>query len=330
MPKISIIIPIYGVEKFIEQCAKSLFSQTMDELEYIFIDDCTPDDSIRILEDVLTRYPHRISQTRIVKMAKNSGLPAVRRYGISLAKGDYIMFCDSDDWVDIHICDELYSKAIIQDSEAVFCDYYRSIDTYQNYVKRDLNNIHDILSLQKYIVKNRCWNVWAIIVKRSIYLREQIIYPIYNNAEDAVLICQLLFFIKSFAYVDKGLYFYRYNPKSITCKMDINSIEDRVNDQKNNIILLEQFYKRQDCLKLSIYKNILTALKLNCVSHYFPISNNKIYVNKARDLFPNLNFKTVVFNTYISLRLKLLFIISNFGFYSKIKAFFNYIKQYHS
>lgn len=322
MPKISIIIPIYNAEKFIEQCAHSLFAQTMDELEFIFIDDCTPDDSITIIENVLTYYPHRISQTRIVRMAENSGIAAVRRYGISLATGEYVMFCDSDDWVDIHICDELYSKASIHNSDVVFCDFYRSTDTDQNYVKRELNNIQDIFSLQKYIIKNQYWTVWAIIIKRSIYLRNEIIYPSYNNAEDAILICQILFYIKSFAYVNKGLYFYRYNPKSISCKMDINSIEFRVNEQKGNIMLLEQFYKKQDCLKLEIYKKILTALKLNCISHYFPISNNTIYVNKARNLFTNINYKTIVLNPYISSRLKFLFIVWDCGLYHKIKAMF--------
>ena len=310
------------MEKFIEQCARSLFAQTMNELEFIFIDDCTPDNSIAIIEKVLTRFPHRISQTRIVSMAENSGIAAVRRYGISIATGEYIMFCDSDDWVDIHICNELYNKAVIQDSDAVFCDFFKSTDADQIYVKRELNNIQDILSLQKYIIKNQFWTVWATIIKRSIYLQNEIIYPSYNNAEDAVLICQLLFYIKSFAYVDKGLYFYRYNPKSISRKMDISSIEFRVNEQKGNIVLLEQFYKKQNCIKRGIYKNILVALKLNCISHYFSISNNMIYVNKARRLFTNLDYKTIVLNPYISSRLKFLFIIWDCGLYTKIKAIF--------
>ena len=68
MPKVSVIIPVYGVEKYIERCARSLFEQTLDDMEFIFIDDCTPDGSINILSNVLESYPLRIKQTQIVKM----------------------------------------------------------------------------------------------------------------------------------------------------------------------------------------------------------------------------------------------------------------------
>ena len=62
MPKVSVIIPVYGVEKYIERCARSLFKQTLDDIEYLFIDDCTPDDSVDVLRNVLEEYPNRKSQ----------------------------------------------------------------------------------------------------------------------------------------------------------------------------------------------------------------------------------------------------------------------------
>ena len=118
MTKVSVIIPVYGVEKYIARCAHSLFSQTMREgIEFIFIDDCTPDRSIDILCEVLEQYPHRKAQTRIVKMPTNSGLPAVRRHGIQLAKGDYIIHCDSDDWVDIRMYETMYRKAMEENAD---------------------------------------------------------------------------------------------------------------------------------------------------------------------------------------------------------------------
>jgi glycosyltransferase involved in cell wall biosynthesis len=89
MPKVTVIIPIYGVEKYIERCATSLFKQTLDDIEYIFIDDCSPDNSVNILKQVLEKYPHRQKQTTIYSMPTNSGLAAVRRHGINSAGGVY-------------------------------------------------------------------------------------------------------------------------------------------------------------------------------------------------------------------------------------------------
>ena len=77
--KVSILVPIYGVEKYIEQCAISLFSQTYEDVEYIFVNDCTPDNSISILEKVLANYPERKSQTKIINHPENRGLGAGRK-----------------------------------------------------------------------------------------------------------------------------------------------------------------------------------------------------------------------------------------------------------
>ena len=81
MPKVSVIVPVYGVEKYMERCARSLFEQTLDDIEYLFIDDCTPDRSIEILQQVLEEYPHRKPQVTIHRMEQNSGQAAVRKWG---------------------------------------------------------------------------------------------------------------------------------------------------------------------------------------------------------------------------------------------------------
>ena len=72
-PKVSIIVPIYRVEEYIERCAESLFAQTFDDIEYIFVDDCSPDKSVEILQRTLEKYPHRKRLTRIERLSSNSG-----------------------------------------------------------------------------------------------------------------------------------------------------------------------------------------------------------------------------------------------------------------
>ncbi len=79
MPKVSVVVPIYKTEQYIDKCASCLFAQTLDDIEFIFINDCTPDKSMDVLLNTLDKYPNRKSQTRIVNFSTNCGLAAVRR-----------------------------------------------------------------------------------------------------------------------------------------------------------------------------------------------------------------------------------------------------------
>lgn len=103
MPKVSVIIPVYGVEKYIERCVRSLFEQTLDDIEYIFVDDCCLDRSIEILDNVIKEYPNRRTDIKIVHHKENKGLAQARQSGIKVATGEYFVHCDSDDWVTL-IC----------------------------------------------------------------------------------------------------------------------------------------------------------------------------------------------------------------------------------
>ncbi len=96
--KVSIIVPIYNVEKYIERCAVSLFEQDFEDIEYIFVNDCTPDNSVEILEKVIEKYPNRKSHLKIVHHKENKGLGSARNTGLEQATGNYILHIDSDDW----------------------------------------------------------------------------------------------------------------------------------------------------------------------------------------------------------------------------------------
>ena len=126
MPKVSVIVPVYGVEKYIERCARSLFEQTLDDIEYLFIDDCTTDRSIEILQQVLEEYPQRKPQVTIHRMEQNSGQAAVRKWGMQNATGEYVIHCDSDDWVDTDMYRAMYEKAKEEDADVVLCGFVRS------------------------------------------------------------------------------------------------------------------------------------------------------------------------------------------------------------
>lgn len=94
---ISILVPVYGVEKHIEECAVSLFSQSYKDLEYVFVDDCSPDSSIDVLRNVLLRFPERKGQVNIIRHECNRGLGAARKTALDAATGEYVIAVDSDD-----------------------------------------------------------------------------------------------------------------------------------------------------------------------------------------------------------------------------------------
>lgn len=150
MVAVSVCIPVYKVEKYIEKCARTLFEQTMtDGIEFIFVNDCTPDKSIDVLEKVLEEYPHRKAQTRIIHHEKNRGPVAARNTAIKNASGNYIICCDSDDWIDLELYETMYRKALETDADVVCCSmiWKRKItskiipviaDTPAEYVKKNV------------------------------------------------------------------------------------------------------------------------------------------------------------------------------------------------
>lgn len=107
---VSVLVPIYGVEKYIERCAVSLFEQTYEDIEYIFVNDCTKENSIAILKEVIERYPIRKPQVRIIEHEQNKGLGKARNTAVAAALGDFLVHIDSDDYVDVNMVTMLVEK----------------------------------------------------------------------------------------------------------------------------------------------------------------------------------------------------------------------------
>lgn len=240
MPKVSVIIPVYGVEKYIERCARSLFEQTLDDIEYLFIDDCTPDKSVEILKRVLEEYPQRKSQVVIHRMEKNSGQAAVRKWGMLNATGEYVIHCDSDDWVDVHMYEEMYNKAIEEDADVVVCDFCSTDCENEQYSKGLISK-----ERENVIVDVLLWRIagclWNKLVRRKEYTDHDLNYPTHNMGEDAALIVQILWNAKRISYLPKPLYYYYTNPTSITKDVTDEKIRKRFLQATANVEIIEQF-----------------------------------------------------------------------------------------
>lgn len=322
MPKVSIIIPVYGVEKYIERCARSLFEQTLDDIEYLFIDDCTPDKSVEILKRVLEEYPHRKSQVVIHRMEQNSGQAKVREWGMRNATGEYVIHCDSDDWVDVHMYEKMYKKSVSADYDIVVCDYYES-DGISHVRKNEYISDKVEETMSSILLKKTHSVLWNKLVKKSIYNNE-IIYPIANNAEDYALLVQLAYHSKSFGYVNEPLYFYFYNTSSLTKVMTNENLINRFNQSVSNIGIVESFLRKNqslakysdelDCIKV-IEKEIL-------ISSSFDKELYKKWAGAYKEIFPR-----ILLNNKINLRRKLIFMGIKYRIYPLIRFMLNLLNR---
>lgn len=295
MPKVSVVIPVYGVEKYIERCARSLFEQTLDDIEYIFVDDCTPDNSISILRKVLSEYPNREKQVKILRHEKNKGLVQARQTGLKIASGEYIAHCDSDDWVDVHMYEEMYNKAIDEDADVVVCDYVVTNDTS---IIKTINACH--AKSAKQLIENCLfqrdpWSLWNKLFNRKVYYNIE--YPKGAMGEDMATTIQLLWNCKTLSYINKPYYQYFYNSESITKVCTRDSCISKFNQLSCNTTIVMNFIKNK---KLDDeYKDALVVYKNFIRSVLYPIVYDKQYYNIWNNMFLGLN-KKVLLSKYIS------------------------------
>lgn len=254
---VTVVVPIYNVERYIEKCARSLFEQSLENLEIIFVNDCTPDNSIAIINRVLADYPQRKEQTQIIEMSTNSGQAAVRRQGIIAAKGEYIIHCDGDDWVDPILYEKMYTAARSNNSDIVICDLIEDYTTQSVLYKQK-----PLYSNSQDVVKNWYQNILHMsccnkLVRRSIYNENDILPWIgLNMWEDNGLMTRLFYHASRISYVSDVMYHYnRTNVNAMTAGYGIKQVEQMIAVAAN----IEKFFKdKPDYID---YKKTIDAFK---------------------------------------------------------------------
>lgn len=240
-PKVTVIVPVYNVATYIEQCAVSLFEQTLDSLEILFVDDCGSDNSVEIIKETLKKYPMRNSLTRIISMPSNGGLAAVRRHGIIEAEGEYVIHCDGDDWVDLDLYERLYNTAVEQNADIVVCD---EIHEYNN--GSHLLKINSLPEHCRDVVKNWYKSTLGMfchnkLIKRSLYTEYDILPWIgLNMWEDNGLITRLFYYGNKLAQIHGSNYHYnRTNINAMTSGYGIRQVEQMIGIAEH----LTEFFK---------------------------------------------------------------------------------------
>lgn len=233
---ISIIVPIYNVEKYIKKCVTTLLEQDYNNIEYIFVNDCTPDSSIKILKDTIEKYPNRKDDIKIINNIKNSGSSLTRKYGLDASNGKYILFVDSDDWVDKDMVSSLISEARKSYADIVCFDYIKKFNKKsvvksffytKNHPKSNLNFVKAILSHE--ISVSMCDK----LVKRELY--ENVEFPHFSHCEDSFVNLQLFYEAKKITHIAKPFYHYRTNLNSLSNSFSNNkkALEDFANFSKS-------------------------------------------------------------------------------------------------
>ncbi|MFI3303700.1 MAG: glycosyltransferase family 2 protein [Rikenellaceae bacterium] len=211
-PKVSILVPVHNVENCIVECARSLFRQSYANCEFIFVDDGSTDYSYYRLRDVIDLEFEELSyRIRVVRHSRNRGVAEARNTAMDCADGDFILFVDSDDWVDPKLVSKLISQQRINDADLVSTDFYRVNGDNTREVRThwigDREGSLNIVLAQSFALPNR---VWSLLIRSSMIYRNGIRFEgSINYGEDSLLLVKLLYFAREIDHVDRALYFYR-------------------------------------------------------------------------------------------------------------------------
>ena len=224
MVKVSVILPVYGVAAYIEKCAKSLMKQTLQEMEFLFVDDHGPDNSIELLKQTIKGQP-RENQFRILRPEHNLGAGMARNFAIPEAKGEYISFVDSDDWIEPDMFETLYEEAKKQNN-ADLC-YSQEYKDFEDHSAETIILRNPIVEPGEFTYEKKAFFLThyvsyftTFVFKRSFIEQRAVRYPEDRSADDSFFLACALMTAKSIARVDVPFYHYLIRPGSVTTTKD--------------------------------------------------------------------------------------------------------------
>lgn len=197
--KVSVIVPVYNIEKYLEKCLNSICSQTLEDIEIICVNDCSPDNSL----DILQEYAMNDNRIKIINLEENQGLAVARNEGIKQARGEYIAFVDSDDAISLDFCEKLYNATCTNKYDLILSSTLRKqpgeqdVFIYDNQLVKKHNN-------PLFFTSYFC----SAIYKKAIIDTFNILFPPKFFSEDNVFVSRFLPHVSSFEYVPDVYYIY--------------------------------------------------------------------------------------------------------------------------
>lgn len=268
MYKVSILVPVYNVEQYIERCARSLFEQTYPDLEFVFVNDCTPDRSMEILEQVMKDYPNRESAVKIINHERNRGVAAARNTLLDNADGDFVSWVDSDDWLEPNSIELLADKQLKTNSDIVSGNIFvHYVSEVKELVEKEYKDKREMLYNQLKDTWTNDTFIWGRLFRRSLFEDNHIrCVEGRNFAEDRYIVVRLSYYANSFTTINAVIYNYDYcNNSSITHpKGDISSYLRNQYQHLWNWMGIRDFFadKEEEYYQLAVY-NTSRLLQMN-------------------------------------------------------------------
>lgn len=281
--KVTVIIPVYKVEKFIEICTLSLLNQDLEDVEYIFINDASPDSSLRILKRIV-ESSNRKKDIIIINNEENIGVAKTRKKGMLMAKGEYVIQIDADDWVENNMLSSLYKKAKEEQSDVAICNYFVSHLKKEYYIEEEYKkNIN--YNIKNMLLGNIHPSFWRTLIRRNYYIENNLIPSgDFNMGEDIEIMLRLFSLTSKVSYVPKGLYHYiQYNSSSLTKSLDERAVNDAIifiPKVVDFITNLKEDYTRELRSMMVFYKKVFILDKKHTHLFYeiYPEANKFKYI----------------------------------------------------
>ena len=309
MPKVSVIIPVYNSEKYLQECLDSVISQSLQDIEIICVNDGSTDSSLSILKN----YEQKDSRIVIINR-ENKGVSYSRNEAIQQAKGEFICFMDSDDlYPDNRILEELYTKAKENDvliAGGEFSTFDTNIQPYE-FKQKFGSSIDGYLFKDSGIVDYKDYQFdygfHRFIYNREFLIKNNIFYPNYTRFEDVVFFTRAMHFAKKFYALDKICYGYRIRHKNIKFNKQhsidlLNAILNMLDfSQKHNYKKLEKYISKRYCEHLEFIKDFSQKDLINKIETNKKIKQTLQRENKQR-FFQNIfSMKNEILNGKIKI-----------------------------
>ena len=236
--KVSLIVPVYGVERYIRQFAESALSQTYDDVQFVFVNDGTKDRSMEILDALIEEKFSHLKDKIVIVNKENGGLPSARKAGLDVAEGEYVLFADSDDWLETDALAKVMAKAVETGTDIVYFDLIKEYGHKTSY-KRERD--YTAQTKQNFIInifnyKSHGYTVTKCF-RRSLYTDNLIHFPKLGMHEDIYLMSQIIFYADSLVHLPEALYHYRKDNPQAMCA------QDRVKRHLNSAVNLLDLYE---------------------------------------------------------------------------------------
>lgn len=317
--KVSVIVPVYNVEQYLRKCLDSLVNQTLKDIEIIVVNDGSPDNSQEIIDEYVKKYPKKVKSY----IQENGGQGSARNFALKKAKGKYIGYVDSDDYVSLDMYEKMYNQIEQEKSDIVICN---------NYI---VNGDHIVIEKDNTLVYNddferACFGkmaVWNKLYKRELIIKNEIEFASKVWYEDLAFTVKTIISANKISFVDEPLYYYIIREGST---MNNNNV-------KRNTELFFAFNDLMDYLKKKRkFKKYYSIVEFLAIEHIYISgitriiqceADNKLKKEVINDflVYFNNNFKGYKNNKFLktlTFNRKLIYVLNNFRLFSIVKLIF--------